>query len=116
MCTHSPEGQLYIWLHQEKRGQQVKGGNSDPLLCSGETSAGLLHPVPKPSAQEGHGPVGVGPEEGHKNDQWDGTPFLIGEAERIGAVQPGEEQASGRPYCSLPVLQGGLQERYRQAF
>ena len=46
---------------------------------------------------EKHGAVGAGPEEGHKNDQKDGTPPLWGEAERFGAVQPGEEQAPGRP-------------------
>jgi len=50
----------------------------------------------------------VGPEEGHKNDQRDGTPLLRGKAERVGAVQPGEEKAPGRPYCGLSVLKGGL--------
>jgi len=34
MCTHSPEGQPYPGLHQKKRGQQVEGGDSAPLLCS----------------------------------------------------------------------------------
>ena len=37
MCTHSPESQLSPGLHQEKCGQQVEGGDSLPLLCSGET-------------------------------------------------------------------------------
>jgi len=27
---------------------------------------------------------------------------------RVGAVQPGEEKAAGRPYCSLSVPKGGL--------
>jgi len=36
MCARSPEGQLHPGLHQEKRGQQVKGGNSATLLRSGE--------------------------------------------------------------------------------
>jgi len=27
------------------------------------------------------------------------------------ALWPGEEKAPGRPYCSLPVLKGGLEER-----
>ena len=33
MCAHSPEGQPYPGLHQEKRGQQVKRGHSAPVLC-----------------------------------------------------------------------------------
>jgi len=32
---------------------------------------------------------------------------LSEQAERVGAVQPGEEKAAGRPYCSLSVLKGG---------
>jgi len=36
------------------------------LLCSGETPPGVLQSALEPSAQEGHGPVDVGPEEGDK--------------------------------------------------
>jgi len=64
----SPEGQPYPGLHQDKRGQQVEGGDSAPLLYSGENPLGVLCPALEPSAQERHGPVGAGPEEGHKND------------------------------------------------
>jgi len=35
---------------------------------------------------------------------------------RVGIVQPREEKAAGRPYCSLSVLKGGLWERWGQAF
>ncbi|KAK4808144.1 hypothetical protein QYF61_025485 [Mycteria americana] len=35
-------------------------------FCSGETSPGVLHPALELSAQEGHGAVGVGPEEATK--------------------------------------------------
>jgi len=76
MCAHSPEGQLCAGLHQEKRGQQIEGGDSAPLLCSCETPPGVLHPALEPSAQARHGPVGVGPEEGHEGDQRAGTPLL----------------------------------------
>ena len=37
------------------------------------------------------------PEEGHKNDPRDGTPLLQGQADRAGAVQPGEEKVLWRP-------------------
>ena len=84
LCTHNPEGQLYPRLHQKKHGQQVKGGDSVPLLCSGETTLGFLHWALEPSLQQRHGPVGTGPEEsvlglsgvglvftrGHSQDSW----------------------------------------------
>ena len=44
MCSQSPEGQAYPGLHQKKRGQQGKGGDSAPLLRSGETPPRVLHP------------------------------------------------------------------------
>ena len=47
-----------------------------PLLCSGETPPGVLHPAVEPSAHEGHGPAGADPEEGNKNDLRDGTSLL----------------------------------------
>jgi len=45
-----------------------------------------------------------------------GTPLLLGKAEGVGAVQPGEEKAAGRPYGSLPVAEGSLQDRWRGTF
>ena len=56
---------------QKKHGQQGEGRD----LAAGETSPGVLHPDVKSSEQERHGPVGVCPEEGHKNDTSDGTPL-----------------------------------------
>jgi len=66
MCLHSPEGQPYPGLHQEKHGQQVKGGHSAPLLRSGESPPGALSPALEPPAEEIHGAVGKGPEEAIK--------------------------------------------------
>jgi len=66
MCTRSQEGQLYPGLHPQQRGQQGEGGDSAPLLCSGETPPGVLRPALEPSEHEGHGPVGAGPEEATK--------------------------------------------------
>jgi len=40
-------------------------------------------------------------------------PLLWGKAEK---VQPGEEKVPGRPYCSLPVPEGSLQESWRGTF
>ena len=62
MCACSPESQLHPWLHQEKCDKQVKEGGSAPLLWSTVSSSG-------PTTQDGHGAVGVGPEEGLEDDQ-----------------------------------------------
>jgi len=45
MGVCSLEDQPYPGLHQEKRGHQVEGGDSDPMLHSGETPPGVLHPA-----------------------------------------------------------------------
>jgi len=88
-------------------GQQVNGGAPAPLLCTDETSPGVLHPDVESSVQERDGPAGAHPEESHKNDLRDGTPLLPGQAERAGAVHLGEEKALGRPESSLSVSKGG---------
>ena len=48
MCPHSPESQMCPGLHQKKCGQQVKRGNTAPLLCPGETLPGVLYPDVEP--------------------------------------------------------------------
>lgn len=49
-----------------------------------------LHPSVRFSAQEWLRAVGLGPEEGHKDDQRAGAPLLQRQADRAGFVQPGE--------------------------
>ncbi|KAK4824929.1 hypothetical protein QYF61_021549 [Mycteria americana] len=48
------------------RGQQVKGRDSAPQLCSGQTPPAVLRPALVSSAQERHGPAGAGAEEATK--------------------------------------------------
>jgi len=58
------------------------------------------------SVQERYGPAGVHPEEGHRSNPGDGMLLLRGQAERSGAVQPGEEKALGRPESGPAVSKG----------
>jgi len=72
------------------------------------------------SASQGTSPspgsLKVGPGEGHKEDPRAGAPLLWGKAERVGAVQPGEEKAAGRPYGSLPVPEGAYKKDWKNIF
>lgn len=47
MCTCSPERQPHPGLHEKNCGQDVKGGDSAPLLCLVETPQRVLHPAPR---------------------------------------------------------------------
>ena len=57
-----------------------------------------------------HTLFGVGPEEGHEDDQRARAPPIQRQAERVGVHQPGEEKAPGGPYSSLPVLEGACKK------
>ena len=75
-CALAAQKEPYPELHQKKLGHEVEGGDPAPLLCTGETLPGVLHPDGESSVQDRHGPVGAHPEKGHKNGTRDGTPFL----------------------------------------
>ena len=96
VCHHIPESQPYRGLHPKQHSQQGKGGDPAPLLCASVTSPGELCPDVESWVQERCGTVRACAEEGHKNYFRDGTPPQQGQAERAGAVQPGEEKARGR--------------------
>ena len=106
MCSHSPEGQWFPGLHQEKCDQQGEGGDSAPLLCSPETSPAVLRPVLEPSAQGGQGAVGEGPEEGREDDQRAAAPPLQRRAEGAGAVLCGEKKVLRRLHSTFQDLKG----------
>jgi len=75
------------------------------LLHSGETPPGVLRPALEPSAQEGHGAVGVGPEEATKTIR--GLKHLSCEDQLREWWLFSLEKAPGRPDCGLSVLKGG---------
>jgi len=94
-----PKVQLYLWLHQKEHGQQGKGGDPAPVLCTGETSLGVSCQEMESSVQERHGIVGMHLENKYKNDPRAGTPPLQGQAARA-------SKAPGRADCGLLVLKG----------
>jgi len=105
MCTCSTESQTYPGLHKQTHSQQVEGGDSPPLLHSGETSPGVLSPGEESPAQERHRSFGVGPEKVTKMIR--GLEHLCcDENLRADVAQPEREKAPGRHSCGLRPIKG----------
>jgi len=105
-CIRNPETQSSPGLHPQQHGQQGEGRGSAPLLwwdpprCPVSSSGSLST-----------GKTGIcwsRARDGHETDPRTGTPLLWGKAERVGAVQPGEEKAVGTPDCGLSVPKSDL--------
>ena len=109
VCPGGQEGQWHPGLYQEWCGDQDQRSHPAPVLGIGEASPRVLCSVLGTSVQEGHGGTGAGPEKGNEASEGLEEYALMRETEGTGAVQSGEKEAEGRPYCSLPISERCLQ-------
>lgn len=99
-CAQAVQTPPVSWLDPQQCGQQVKGGDSAPWLCSGEAPPALLHPPLGPPLKEDMDLLEQ-VQRGHKDAQRAGAPLLWGQAGRAGRVQHGE--GSRDTFNHLPV-------------
>lgn len=87
--------QRVIYSGVKKHKQQVQGGDSSPLLSSHESSPEILHPALESSVQERWGFVGLGREDGYRNDEKEER------LKELGLFNL--EKTLGRSYCGLSI-------------
>lgn len=112
MCTPSPESQWNPELHPKHHGQQSEGGDSAPLLYSGETLPEVLHSAlasptqaePKLECVQGRATKVMRA----------GVPLLEDSLRELRLFSQKKRRLQGDLKAnSLPALTGGLQEGWR---
>ena len=104
-CALEPRTPL-CWAAPPEREQQVKGGDSAPLLCSGETPPAVLIQL-WGSSTRGTWSCWSESRGGHGDAARAGAALLWSQAERAGLVQPGEQKApKGKTLEHLPGPKG----------
>ena len=87
-----------------------------PPLCADEISPGELHPDVESSVLERHGPVGVHPEEGHRNDPRDGTLPYKDRLRELGLLSLEKRTLWRDLICTFQYLTGDYKEEGDKLF
>lgn len=77
---------------QRKHHHKDKECDCPSLLHCHETPPGVRSALGPPTWEE-HEPTRRRPKNSHKDDDRAGAPLLLGQTERVGIAQPGEEKA-----------------------